>query len=313
MQVNKTVTIVVPFYNEQECLPELYRRLDKMSKTVSENINFLFVDDGSTDKSADFITSKTQQDTRVSLLRLSRNFGHQIAITAGIDNADSDAVVIIDADLQDPPEVIPKLLKKWHEGFKVVYAVRTSRPGETPLRNWVISAYYRLFYHLSDVHVPVDTGDFRLMDKKIVNSLKDVRELHRYIRGLTSWIGFEQTAVYYKREARYAGKTKYPVFKLMYLAFDAITSFTGKPLRWVTGIGFFVSLFGILWFCRIILAKIFHPYTQVSGWASIMGAVLLLGGIQLICLGLVGQYVSRTFEEVKKRPLYFIKEHIQNQ
>jgi polyisoprenyl-phosphate glycosyltransferase len=307
----KKIAIVVPFLNEQENVPVLYERLVKAMAGQPEDFEIIFVDDGSTDGSPAWIAAKAREDQRVKMLRLSRNFGHQIAITAGMDHADGDAVVIIDADLQDPPEAIPELLAKWREGNQVVYAVRESREGETWLKKFLAESFYQLFHRLAKVDVPMRAGDFRLVDRAVVNALKQVRELHRFMRGLTSWVGFTQTAVYYKRAARHAGKTKYPVWKSARLAWDAITSFSATPLRWITGFGMLVSVVGFVLALNIVLTKVFGSGNQFQqGWTSLAAIMLLLGGIQLVCVGLLGQYVSRVFEEAKKRPLYFIKEKV---
>lgn len=300
----------MPFFNEEECLPALYDRLSSVARSEPEDVRFLFVDDGSTDGSARWVAEKAAEDSRVNLIRLSRNFGHQIAITAGMDHAHGDAVVIMDADLQDPPEVIPELLAKWREGFEVVYAVRKSRSGETWLKKFLATFFYKVFRAMAKVNVPMNAGDFRLVDRKVVDALKDVRELHRFMRGLTSWVGFRQCAIYYERAARHAGSTKYPLWKSMQLAVDAITSFSASPLRWVTGLGMLVSLGGVVWAIRIILGRFLHPEQYMWGWASLTAVVLVLSGIQLVSIGLIGQYVSRIFEESKKRPLYFICEKV---
>ena len=306
----KRIAVVVPFLNEEQNLPVLYERVLKAMDGQPEMLEIIFIDDGSSDSSPRWVAEKSKQDPRVKLLRLSRNFGHQIAITAGMDYSQSDAVVIIDADLQDPPEVIPELLAKWREGNQVVYAVRESREGETWLKKFLAASFYQLFRRLAKVDVPVNTGDFRLVDRKVVEALKQVRELHRFMRGLTCWVGFSQCAVTYKRSARLAGHTKYPVWKSIRLALDAVTSFSGAPLRWMTGGGLIVSVLGALLALRIILSRIFTPEQLVPGWTSMTALVLILSGIQLVCLGLMGQYISRIFEETKKRPLYFLKETV---
>jgi dolichol-phosphate mannosyltransferase len=305
--MRKTVAIVVPFLNEEGNLPELYSRLNTVFTGRTETAQFLFVDDGSTDGSVQCLEKMRQNDPRVKLLQLSRNFGHQIAITAGMDHADADAVVIIDADLQDPPEAIADLLAKWHEGFEVVYAVRKSREGETWPKKFLAAAFYRVFHQMAKVNVPMDAGDFRLVDRKIVDALKEVRELHRFMRGLTCWVGFRQCAVEYDRAARHAGETKYPVWKSVRLAFDAIASFSGKPLQWMMNAGLLVALVSALLAFRIIWMKLSGNGELVSGWASLAVLVLFLGGVQLIALGLLGQYISRIFDESKKRPLYLIR------
>lgn len=306
----KKLVVVVPFLNEEENLPVLWERLSKAMQGQPEALEAVFVDDGSTDGSAAWVAGKAREDARVKLLRLSRNFGHQIAITAGLDYADGDAVVIMDADLQDPPEVIPDLLAKWREGNQVVYAVRESREGETWLKKFLAASFYQVFRRLSKVEVPVNAGDFRLVDRSVVESLRQVRELHRFVRGLTSWVGFTQCAVRYQRAARHAGRTKYPVWKSLNLAWDGLTSFSGAPLRWIMGAGIVVSLGGALLALRLISYKLFHLKEAVPGWTSQVTLLLVLGGVQLICLGVMGQYVSRIFEETKKRPLYFVREKV---
>jgi glycosyltransferase involved in cell wall biosynthesis len=307
MKSNPKISIVVPFLNEEENLPELYSRLKAVFSGRSEAAEFLFVDDGSTDRSFQTLENIRQSDSRVRILQLSRNFGHQIAITAGMDHADADAVVIIDADLQDPPEVIVDLLAKWHEGFEVVYAVRKSREGETWLKKFLAASFYRMFHRLARVNVPMDAGDFRLVDRKVVDALKEVRELHRFMRGLTCWVGFRQCAVEYDRAARHAGETKYPVWKSLRLAFDAITSFSAAPLRWVMGLGAIIAFSGFAKGVEVVIGRIKHPESFVAGWATVVAVILFFTGVQLLCLGLVGQYVSRIFEESKRRPLYFIR------
>ncbi|HBA84318.1 MAG TPA: glycosyltransferase [Verrucomicrobia bacterium] len=304
------VSVVVPFLNELDNLPELYGRLNAMAQARSESFEFIFVDDGSSDASPQWVVDCAQQDPRVKMIRLSRNFGHQIAITAGLDLAEGDAVIVMDADLQDPPEVIPDLLAKWAEGYQVVYAVRASREGETWTKKFLAAAFYKVFFYFAEVKVPMNTGDFRLVDRRVVRALRQVREVHRYVRGLTSWAGFTQCAVSYNRAARHAGETKYPVWKSAKLAWDAVTSFSGKPLRLMTGIGSLVALIGVLVAMKVIAGKILHPESLVPGWATLVAVVLFLGGLQLACLGLVGQYVGRIFEESKKRPLYIVRETV---
>ncbi len=278
-----TITVVVPFLNEAQNLPVLYERLVAALEPEGVAFEVLFVDDGSSDPSPTWVAARAAQDPRVKLLRLSRNFGHQLAITAGMDHADGDAVVIMDADLQDPPEVVPALLRRWREGHEIVYAVRTSRAGESWVKRFLAATFYKTFRRMANVDVPLDSGDFRLVDRKVIEALKQVRELHRFVRGLTCWVGFSQSAVPYERAARHAGVTKYPVWKSLRLAWDAITSFSSMPLRLMTGVGLLVSLAAI---------------------------TLVLGGVQLVSLGLIGQYVGRIFEESKKRPLYFVKDKI---
>jgi len=299
--------VVVPFLNEEENLPVLYDRLVGVLDGEPEDLQILFIDDGSTDASASWVADTAKKDSRVRLLQLSRNFGHQIAITAGMDHAEGDAVVIIDADLQDPPEVIPELMAKWREGYEVVYAVRKSRSGESWLKKFLAHNFYKIFRAMVKMEVPLDAGDFRLVDRCVVDALRDVRELHRFVRGLTCWVGYRQAAVYYERAPRHAGKTKYPVWKSANLAWDAMTSFSGTPLRWVTVAGILVAGLGGLRAMRTIWARIVRPDDYVPGWATIVALILIIGGIQLICMGVIGQYVSRIFEESKKRPLYLLR------
>ncbi|AKJ65031.1 glycosyltransferase family 2 protein [Kiritimatiella glycovorans] len=303
---NKTVALVVPFLNERENLRTLYERTIRVFESEPEEVRFIFVDDGSTDDGPDVLLELREKDPRVGLLRLSRNFGHQVAITAGMDHADADAVVIIDADLQDPPEVIPDLLRRWREGCEVVYAVRRRRAGESWLKRTLAAGFYKLFRRLARVDVPLNAGDFRLLDRRAVESLRGVREQHRFMRGLTCWIGFTQGSVEYDREARHDGETKYPVWKSLHLAFDAITSFSSAPLRLISWLGIITCILGVLWLLRIVIIKWVDPAAMVPGWTSLMAAVLLLGGAQLFAIGMLGQYVSRIYEEVKKRPLYLL-------
>ena len=306
----RTVAVVVPFLNEEENLPLMYERLSAAMAGQPEQLQLILVDDGSTDGSARWVAELARRDSRVTLLRLSRNFGHQIAITAGMGHADTDAVIIMDADLQDPPEVVPELLAKWREGFEVVYAVRKSRAGESWAKKFLAASFYRVFHRMANIEVPMDAGDFRLIDRKVVNAMREVRELHRFMRGLTCWVGFRQGAVFYERAARHAGHTKYPVWKSARLAWDALTSFSGTPLRWMTFLGLLVSMAGGLLALRIIIGKLMGHSETVPGWTSLVTLMLLLSGIQLVSLGLVGQYVSRVYEEAKRRPLYYITERI---
>jgi polyisoprenyl-phosphate glycosyltransferase len=306
----RKVVVVVPFLNEAENLPLLYERLTGVLEKEPEAFDVLFVDDGSSDGSAAWVAGRAASDPRVKLLQLSRNFGHQLAITAGMDHAEGDAVVIMDADLQDPPEVVPALLARWREGHEIVYAVRTSRSGEPWLKLILAATFYKTFRRMANVDVPLDAGDFRLVDRKVIDALKQVRELHRFVRGLTCWVGFSQTAVHYERAPRHAGTTKYPVWKSMRLAWDAITSFSSAPLRWMTFFGLLVSIAGLLQAVRVIVDRLLYPGSMERGWASVVAIMLFLGGVQLISLGLIGQYVGRIFEESKKRPLYFVKEKV---
>lgn len=308
--MKKLISIVSPFLDEEENLPVLYERLARVMEAQPEEWELILVDDGSTDGSVPWVRKKAAEDLRVKLIVLSRDFGHQVAITAGLDHARGDAAVVIDADLQDPPEVIPELLAKWREGYEIVYAVRRSRAGESLFKKATAQLFYRLFHAVAGIKVPMDAGEFRLIDRKVVQALRGVRELHRFLRGLTCWTGFSQCPIPYDRAARHAGRTKYPLWQLVRLSWDALTSFSGAPLRWMMGIGLLVSVAGLLFALRIVFGHIFDWGETVPGWTSLIAAMLVLGGIQLISLGLLGQYVSRIYEEAKKRPLYFIRDSI---
>ncbi len=307
MNQSKTITIVVPFLNEKDNLPVLLERVQGVFATREDNWELLLVDDGSTDGSAEWALEQAQQNSHVRVLRLSRNFGHQLAITAGLDRADGDAVVVMDADLQDPPETIGPMIDKWREGFEVVYAIRRSRAGETWLKKFLAAGFYRVFRRLAKVNVPMDAGDFRLVDRVVVDAVKEMRELHRFMRGLTCWVGFRQSSVEYDRAARFAGETKYPVWKSARLAFDAITSFSASPLRWIAGLGIGICLVAVLWVLYVMLQAMLHPGVMEKGWASIIAVMVFLGGVQLVGIGMLGQYVSRIFEEGKHRPLYLVR------
>ncbi|MFN8410795.1 MAG: glycosyltransferase family 2 protein [Anaerolineales bacterium] len=302
-----TYSIIAPIYNEIDNLPELYRRVKEVMDTSGESWELILVDDGSTDGSTDGIRQLAEKDKTVRPVIFARNFGHQVAITAGWDYARGDAIVIIDADLQDPPEVILELAKKWKEGYEVVYAVRGEREGESWFKLWTASLFYRLIYRITDVKIPVDTGDFRLMDRKVVNVLKQMKERHRFPRGMSAWVGFKQIGVTYKRAARVAGVTKYPLSKMLRLALNAITGFSYFPLQVATYFGFVAA--GIS-----IIAIPVVAYMRVTGSQAFFGqattliAVLFLGGVQLISLGILGEYVGRLYDEAKGRPLYIVRE-----
>lgn len=304
------LSVVVPIYFEQETIPEFYARtkavLDGLKGQVDHEL--IYVNDGSTDKSLEMLTALAAADKNVKIINFSRNFGHQIAITAGIDAAKGDAVVVIDGDLQDPPETIVEMLAKWREGYKVVYGKRKSRKGENAAKLFTAYIYYRLINMLSDVDLPLDSGDFRLMDRLVVDALKTINEENRYIRGIISWIGFPQTGVEYERDARYAGVTKYNYSKMFKFAFDGITSFSSKPLRLSSKFGFLITFFSFLLILWQVAVKILYPETSSSGWTSIIVLILFLGGVQLISIGILGEYIGRIYAEVKKRPLYIISD-----
>ena len=300
------ISIIAPFLNEEENLPLLYDRIAATMKDRPEAWELILVDDGSTDGSTGWVRRKSAEDHRVRLIQLARDFGHQIAITAGLDHAGRDAAIIMDADLQDPPEVIPSLLDKWHEGNEVVYAVRTQRAGETFLKKFSAALFYRMFSRLTKIHMPLDSGDFRLLDRKVVQALGAMREQHRFIRAMTCWTGFRQTAVPYERESRHSGRSKYGTIHMLRLAMDGLASFSGEPLRWFVNLGFFFAGLGVFYFICIVLNWLLGLGYYPRGWVTQAGLILLLGGIQLTAIGVVGLYISRIFEETKKRPLYFV-------
>ncbi len=304
--MNITYSIIAPVYNESESLPELYRRVSEVMDRNGEPWELVLVDDGSTDGSTAQILELAKKDSRVRPIIFARNFGHQIAITAGWDYARGQAIVIIDADLQDPPEMILELARKWKEGYEVVYAVRAEREGETWFKKLTSSIFYRLIYHITDVKIPLDTGDFRLMDRKVVDVLKQMRERHRFPRGMSAWVGFRQIGVDYKRAARYSGVTKYPFNKMVKLALNAITSFSYFPLQVATYIGFVSAGFAILAIPVVIILRIVGIH-QLTGQATTLIAVLFLGGVQLISLGILGEYIGRLYDEAKGRPLYIVR------
>ena len=306
MSSPKKITIVVPFLNEKENLPVLLERVAGVFAERTEDWELLLVDDGSTDGSAEWAVAQAQANRHVRVVRLSRNFGHQLAITAGLDRSDGDAVVVMDADLQDPPEVIPALLDKWRAGNEVVYAVRTQRAGESFLKKFTAAMFYRLFARLTKINMPLDSGDFRLLDRKVIQALGAMREQHRFIRAMTCWTGFRQTAVPYERQSRHSGESKYEAIHLFRLAMDGLASFSGEPLRWFVKIGFLFAFLGIVWLFCILLNWLLGLGYYPRGWVTLASLILLLGGIQLTAIGVVGQYISRIFEETKKRPLYFV-------
>jgi glycosyltransferase involved in cell wall biosynthesis len=267
----------------------------------------ILVDDGSTDGTTEKIHALAATDEHVRPLIFARNFGHQIAVTAGLDYSRGDAVVIIDADLQDPPEVIPELVAKWREGYEVVYAVRAEREGESWFKLFTASLFYRLIFRITDVKIPLDTGDFRLMDRKVVAVMNSMRERHRFLRGMSAWVGFKQVGVPYKRAARFAGVTKYPFRKMLRLALNAITSFSHAPLQLATYLGFITAGIAMIFIPFVIIERLVG-LQQFSGQATTLVMVLFLGGVQLICTGILGEYIGRIYDEVKGRPLYIIRE-----
>ncbi len=302
-----TYSVIAPIFNEKENLPELYRRAKEVMDQTREPWELILVDDGSSDESSDMIRALAKEDKRVRPVIFARNFGHQVAVTAGLDYSRGEAVVIIDSDLQDPPELILDMAKKWREGYEVVFAVRAEREGESWFKLWTASLFYRLIYRITDVKIPLDTGDFRLMDRKVVNVMNQMRERHRFLRGMSAWVGFKQIGVEYKRAARTAGETKYPFRKMLRLAINAVTSFSYFPLQVATVFGFFSAGIAILAMPVVIYLRA-SGSQAFFGQASTLLAVLFLGGVQLISLGILGEYIGRLYDEAKGRPLYIVRE-----
>ena len=298
------LSVVVPVYNEESVLPETYKRLKAVLDGMQVVYEVILVNDGSRDKTAEIAAQICENDKSWKFLNFSRNFGHQIAITAGMDYSSGDAIVVIDSDLQDPPELIPQMLLKWHEGFDVVYAKRVKRDGETFFKKFTAKMFYKLMRFMTDFDLPTDVGDYRLIDSKVRDALRLVNERNRYIRGIISWLGFNQTAVEFNREKRFAGETKYPLKKMIKFAFDAITSFSYKPLKIATYIGTFVSLVSFVYLIVVIVLALMQE--TVPGWASTLAVTLFFNGVVLIILGIIGEYIGRIFDEVKARPLYIV-------
>ena len=304
--VRPVYSIVAPVFNEEETLPHFYERIVKVMEQLGESFELLLINDGSRDRSYRIMQELHEQDPRVHAIDFSRNFGHQIAISAGIDHARGQAVIVMDTDLQDPPEVIPDLAARWKEGVEVVYAQRARRLGESRFKLITASAFYRLIARITSVNIPRDTGDFRLMDRAVVKALIAMREQHRFMRGLSAWVGFRQEAVRYERHERYAGTTKYPLNKMIRFSLDAITSFSHVPLQLATTFGFILAGISLI---GIIVAIILRLFTDaIVGQASTLILVLFLGGIQLIFLGIIGEYLGRIYDEVRARPLYIVRE-----
>lgn len=301
-----TLSVILPIYNEEESIAELYRRLKAVLKVYGDH-EIIFIDDGSTDRTPERVDELAENDSAVRVLHFSRNFGHQIAITAGLDYAEGDAVIIMDSDLQDPPEVISSMVQKWQEGFEVVYGKRLSR-NDAPLKRWTAFVFYRLLHRLSNISIPEDTGDFRLLDRRVVVEMRKLREHSRFMRGLTSWVGYRQTAIEFERAARKSGATHYPFMKMLKFAFDGITSFSTIPLRLATYFGFASAGIGFVWGLYALYRRFFLPPSEtVTGWTTIVIAIFFLGGIQLIILGIIGEYIGRIFIESQRRPLYLLR------
>ena len=307
MSTKPAVSIVVPVFNEEPVLEELYRRVSAVLDDAGENWELILVNDGSRDRSAAVIAQLHENDNRVKGVSFSRNFGFQIAATAGLDHAQGDAIILSDADLQDPPEVYPEMLARWREGYDVVYGQRKSREGETFFKLITAKIFYRLIYRITDIDIPLDTGDFRLMDRRVVDAIRHMPERNRFLRGLVPWVGYKQIGVEYERDARFAGESKFGgVRQMLPFALDAITSFSYVPLQVATYLGFIIAAVSGLAILAVILVRLFGPETPLLGQATTLVAVLFLGGVQLISLGIIGEYLGRIYDEVKGRPLYLV-------
>lgn len=299
-------SFVIPVHNEVETLPELTRRIDAVMGELDGSAEVILVDDGSTDGSFELMKRQHDLDPRFRVLRLSRNFGHQIAITAGLDHAAGDAIIIMDADLQDPPEVALELASRWRAGYSVVYAVRGNREHDGIIKRLSAKTFYRLLKRLTKIPIPLDAGDFRLVDRQALIAIRSMREHNRYLRGMFTWVGFDQTGVHYVRQPRFAGKTKFSMRKMVGFATDGVLSFSAVPLRAALNLGFFISSIALAAGIVAIACKIFGVYTT-PGWASLTLTIALLGGVQLIVLGVIGEYIARIYEEVRQRPLYLVR------
>ena len=308
-QSTPLLSVIVPCFNEEAVIAHTHERLSNALRAITPFFEIIYVDDGSRDRTAELLHDIQKAHGEVRVLRLSRNFGHQIAVSAGLDYASGDAVVLIDADLQDPPEFIARMVEKWRGGYHVVYGQRTERSGETRFKLWTARTFYRLINRLSEVPIPLDTGDFRLMDRAVVDALKRMREKHRLLRAMTSWVGFKQVGLPYERAERFAGESKYPLRKMLGLALDGIVSFSAIPLKFVTMVGFAFSALSVV---GIIYALVMRLLTDnwVEGWTLIFITLLLIGGLQFIFLGVMGEYIGRIYSEAKNRPLFLIMEEL---
>jgi dolichol-phosphate mannosyltransferase len=301
-------SLIIPIYNEEENIGELYRRVGSVMDRLDESVELIFINDGSQDHSLKLIRELQEKDDRICYLSLGRNFGHQIAVTAGLNFARGQAVIILDADLQDPPELIPDLLEKWRQGYQVIYAQRTKRKREGWFKRFTAYVFYRLLKQLADVDIPTDTGDFCLMDRRVVDLLNSMPEQNRYIRGLRSWVGFRQTAIQFERDPRFAGEVKYTFRKSFTLAVNSLVSFSKVPLRLSTYLGLFSAFLAALMALLVLYWRLYQPDSPLTGFAAIMIAILFLGSVQLVCIGILGEYIGRIYEEVKGRPLYTLAE-----
>lgn len=308
MNTDTLISVVVPAYNEQEVLPDFHQRLTAAIAKLPYAFEIVYINDGSQDQTLNIMQELHAQDGRVAIVDLSRNFGKEIALSAGLHKATGEAVVVIDADLQDPPELIPQLIKEWENGYDVVYARRSQRKGETWLKKATASSFYRVMQHVGRVRLPEDSGDFRLLSRRAVDALNTLTEQHRFMKGLFAWIGYKQKAVYYDRDPRFAGETKWNYWRLWNFALDGITSFTTAPLKFATYIGFVTAFFAFLYGIIMIVRTLIYG-NPVAGYPSLIVIILFLGGVQLMAIGIVGEYIGRIFNETKRRPLYFLNEY----
>lgn len=301
-------SLIIPIYNEEKTIPELYRRLTAVMDSLDGTVELILINDGSRDRSLEMMRELHRQDSRVCYLSFARNFGHQTAVTAGLHYTRGQAVIILDADLQDPPELIPQLLEQWRQGYCVVYARRTKRRKEGWFKRFTAYAFYRLLRYLADVDIPADTGDFCLMDRRVVDLLNRMPERDRYIRGLRAWVGFPQTAIQFEREPRFAGEVKYTFRKSFALAINSLVSFSKVPLRLATYLGLLSAILALIMVLLVLYWRFYEPNSPLTGMAAIIVAIFFLGSVQLICIGILGEYIGRIYEEVKGRPLYTLAE-----
>ena len=306
--MNPLISLVIPMFNEEENIRELYERSKKTLETIGSH-EIIFVNDGSRDRTLEKILELADKDKNVKIIDFSRNFGHQTAITAGMDNSQGEAVVIMDGDLQDTPETILELVKKWKEGYEVVYAKRRTRK-DSFFKRATAYAFYRIIKKIANIDITEDTGDFCLLDKKVIDALKKIKEHSRFVRGLTSWVGFKKGIILFDREERKRGNTSYPLKKMLKFAYDGITSFSYFPLKMATYLGVFSAFMGFIWGIYAIYQKIYNPETTVQGWTTVVVAIFFLGGIQLIVLGMIGEYIGRIYTEAQNRPPYIVRQKI---
>jgi dolichol-phosphate mannosyltransferase len=302
-------SVIIPIYNEEDNIPQLYKRLSDVAKKTGEAWEFIFVDDGSYDNSVSILKQYHRSDARVKIISLSRNFGHQSAISAGLTFCQGDCAIVMDGDLQDPPEILPEFMKKWQEGYQVVYAIRKRRK-EVFFKRVIYKLFYRMLGRLARIDIPLDAGDFCLMDRKVVNLINSFPERNRFVRGLRSWVGFSQTGLEYDRDERFSGKPKYSLSKLAKLAFDGIFSFSEFPLKIIIFLGLTVAFASILYAVYLVINRFLHPEVQIPGWTSIIVGITFLGGVQLIFIGVVIEYIIRIYDEVKDRPIYIVAESV---